>query len=239
MSIERCDLGRAHFEVEESIMRYHLLIAASSLALIMPGPASAGESKIDLTTWDQSLVHRGWRATEFFDTKVYGEGGEQIGAVEDFHVDMDGNVTRVIVESGGVFDIGDVHLAVPCDQVLMWPGEHGIVVPVRDENIPDFSLFREDPELAVAVFPATDLVGDLVYLADGDQYGVVEDLIVDWDGRLQAVVVSPDVGFTDRNRKAYPWYGAGYDPVRDRYHLPYYRREIELLGPFDYDTVEN
>ena len=52
------------------------------------------------------------------------------------------------------------------------------------------------------------------------------------------MVVSPDIGFRDA-RKAYPWYGPGYDPEVNRYTLPYDLREIELLGPFDYGAMKD
>lgn len=52
------------------------------------------------------------------------------------------------------------------------------------------------------------------------------------------MVVSPDIGFRDA-RKAYPWYGPGYDAEVNRYTLPYDLREIELLGPFDYDAMKD
>lgn len=223
-------------------MRYRWMMAASAAALAawqVPALAGSADDKIDLTTWDPSLIHRGWRATEFFDTKVYGQGGDQVGTVENIYVTMDGRVSKVIVESGGLLDIGDVHLAVPWDDLKMWPGEDGILAPIDNDNVPEFSLFRDDPEPGVATWRATDLIGDLVYLADGDQYGMVEDLIIDGEGKLEAVVVSPDIGFADRERKAYPWYGPGYDPALHQYQLPYDLREIELLGPFDYDTVED
>ncbi len=223
-------------------MRNGRIAAFAILALSIPvsaWSAAAAADKVDLTTWDPSLLHRGWRASTFFGTKVYGKGGDQIGEVENFYVDMDGRVTKVIVESGGILDVGDVHLAVPWDQVKMWPGEDGLLVPVNNDNVPEFSLFRDDPHPGVAVWRVTDLIGDLVYLADGDQYGMVEDMIISLDGKVEAIVVSPDVSFPDRERKAYPWYGQGYDPMEDRYELPYDLRDIELLGPFDDETTGN
>jgi len=215
----------------------HILPCAIVLSLGAIPAVDAADDKIDLTTWDQSLVYRGWRATEVLGTKVYGKGGDVIGDVENFYVDMNGLLTKVIVESGGVFDVGDVHLAVPWNEVKKWPGEDGILVPIDNDNVPEFSLFREDPKPAVAVWRATSLIGDLVYLASGDQYGIVEDLIIG-DGQVEAIVVSPDVAFEDRDRRAYPWYGEGYDPIADKYELPYELREIGLLGPFDYEAME-
>jgi sporulation protein YlmC with PRC-barrel domain len=223
-------------------MRNDLIIACSAVALLTcphPWQDAIANDKIDLTTWDQSLAQRGRRATELFDTKVYGEGGEEIGEVENFYIDRDGQVTRIIIESGGVFDIGDVHLAVPWNEVKMWPDEDGILVPINDDNVPDFSLFREDPAPGVAAWRATDLIHDLAYLAGGDQYGMVEDLIISPEGMVEAVVVGPDGGFPSGDRRAYPWYGPGYDPALNRYELPYDQREIEVLGPFDYQAMQN
>lgn len=221
-------------------MRNDLIIVSSLVALslvLISSAAASTDDKIDLTTWDQSLLHDGWRATEFLDAEVYGKGGEQIGEVENFYVDIDGRLTQVIVESGGLLDVGDVHLAVPWDEVRKWPGEDGILVPIDDDNVPDFSLFRPDPRPGVAVWKVTDLIHDLVYLADGDQYGIVEDLIVAPEGRVAAIIVSPDISEAGGKRTAYPWNGDGFAAEVGRYDLPYDRREIELLGPFDYHTV--
>lgn len=122
---------------------------------------------------------------------------------------------------------------------MLGAADDAIAVPIDADNITDFGLFRESPEPGVAEWRATDLLYDLVYLASGDQYGIVEDLILSRERRIEAVVVGPDIGFRERMRKAYPWYGPGYDVEVNRYTLPYDLRETELLGPFDYQAMND
>ena len=221
-------------------MRKRLAFALTVAALMIRADApDAAEEKIDLATWDQSRAYAGMRATEFLGSEVHGKAGTKIGEVDSLYIDRDGQVTRIVVESEGAFDAGRVYLAVPWDDVVLGAADDAIAVPIDADNVPDFSLFRDGPEPGVAQWRATDLLHDLVYLASGDRYGIVEDLILSRDGRVEAVVVSPDIGFRERTRKAYPWYGPGYDPQLDRYTLPYDLREIELLGPFDYNAMKD
>ena len=223
-------------------MRQRLAVAlagATLLALATSAAPDAADEKIDLATWDQSGAYRGIRATEFLGSEVRGKTGTPIGEVDSLYVDRDGQVTKIVVESESVFDAGHVHLAVPWDDVVLGAADHAVAVPVDADNLTDFSLFREDPAPGVAAWRATDLLYDLVYLASGDQYGIMEDLIFSREGRIEAVVVSPDIAFRERARKAYPWYGPGYDAEVNRYTLPYDLREIELLGPFDYNAMKD
>jgi hypothetical protein len=51
--------------------------------------------------------------------------------------------------------------------------------------------------------------------------------------------VSPDVAYGVGGPYAYPYYGYdyGWEPGSNYYHLPYSRREISQLGPFDYTRL--
>lgn len=202
------------------------------------GAAAQDQDRIDLATWDQAVAYRGWRAQEFLDAVVYGKNAERLGEVLNFYIDREGQVTKVIIESGGIFDIGDVHLSVPWGDVTTWLSEtDGIVVPIDNDNIADFSLFREDPSPGVAEWRATDLIDDHVYLADDRGFGIVDDFIFDLDGQIQAIIVQPDLGQQKRDPVAYPWFGLKHDPLAERVDLMVEQREIEVLGPFDYDAL--
>ena len=215
------------------------LAAASTAVLVVAATPQAADQKIDLATWDQSGAYGGMRATEFLGSEVRGKAGTKIGEVDSLHIDREGQVTGIVVESESAFDAGHVHFAVPWDDVVLGAADDAVAVPIDADNVAHFSLFRDDPKPRVAQWRATDLLHDLVYLASGDQYGIVEDLILNREGRIEAVVVSPDIGFRERARKAYPWYGPGYDAEVNRYTLPYDLREIELLGPFDYNAMKD
>lgn len=205
------------------------------------GQQTQGQDKIDLVGWaERDLYDGGWTAEQLFGQTVYGENTEEAGEVENLVVGADGTVEGVIVESGGFLDIGDTHYRVPWDQVKLTSDLEGITVPVTADNIEQYSVFDEEEVAAdQRAFRATELIGDYVSLADHRAYGVVQDLVFDQQGAVQAVVVYPDVGYGARGPYAYPWYGydAGWEPGVETYDLPYTRSEIEELGPFDYSEL--
>src|SRR3546814_10381042 len=60
--------------------------------------------------------------------------GEDIGEVENLVVGSDTKIRKLIFSTGGIWDIGDKHLAVAWNQVTVSPdGEH-VTVPVTEET---------------------------------------------------------------------------------------------------------
>lgn len=220
-----------------------LVTTAITLALAAPGLASAAEQedKVDIVGWAQAdLYTEGWTAEQLFDQEVYGDDGEEAGEVENLIVGSDGKLKAIIVESGGILDIGDTHYRVPWDEVQLTPDLEGITVPVTADNIDQYSVFAEDDEDATErPFRATELIDDYVSLSDYPTYGMVQDLVFQ-NGELTAVVVYPDVGYGVYGPYAYPWYGyrSGWEPGAPAYDLPYDRSEISELGPFDYSRLQ-
>lgn len=155
------------------------------------------QDKIAIVSWAQrDLYDSGWTAEQLFDQTVYGETGEEAGDVENLIVGTDGKIQSVIVESGGLLNIGDTHCRVPWNKVKLTPDLEGITVPVTGENVEQYSAFDEDvDETDQRAFRATELIGDYVSLADYRAYGTVQDLVFDQQGEIQAVVVYPDVGY--------------------------------------------
>lgn len=213
---------------------------ALALALSLPAYTQTQQERIDLTTWDQASLYQGWLAENLLDMEVYGQNGEDIGDVENLIVNNDGHIEHVIIEVGGFLDIGDRHLRIPWNQVTLRPDGEGINVPLTEEGVDEFSLFDDD-DAAERTGPrswrVTELMNDYVRLQGGDNYGIVDDLIFDRNGQLQAVVVQPDVTFGAAGPYAYPYYRSGYDPGLDSYQLPYNRSEISKLEPFDYSSL--
>ena len=237
-----------------------LITTAIALALSV-GPVSAAEQeqkqaadqqeaaqteqqngKIDLITWWQAEEYKdGWTAQQLFGTPVYGANGEEVGEVENLVVSADGKIEKIIVESGGFLDIGDVHLAVPWNEVEVAKGLERVSVPLTEENVDDFSLFDDDEvQTDEREWRATELMYDYVSLKDYPGYGMVHDLVFSKDGEVEAVLVNPDVGYGVGGPYAYPYYGyeRGFAPGDETYRLPYTREEIAELGPFDYSVLE-
>lgn len=214
----------------------------AALLLAAGSPAIAAADKIDLTTWDQAELYQGWSAKELFNKPVRSENGEEIGDVENIIVNADSQIEKIIIEAGGFLDIGDTHLAAKWDQVRFTPGGEALVVPFDPDSVPAFSLFDNNENIPSGprAWRATELLDDYVKLKDAPAYALVDDLIFDREGRLQAIVVIPDVAYGVHGRFAYPYYGYrhGYDPGSDTYELPYTRSEINNLKPFDHSALK-
>ncbi|HET9868578.1 MAG TPA: PRC-barrel domain-containing protein, partial [Nitrospira sp.] len=188
-------------------------------------PAQAGQSssataqnRIDLTTWAHAPLYDGWRATRLIDAEVISSEGEEMGEIHNIIFGPEGTAKAVIIEAGGFLDIGDTHIRLPWDQIEITRGEGdgqtydyeaSVRVPISEEDLEDFSLFDgEEVVTAPREWRATELIDDRVLLAGGVNYGYVRDLVIGQDGKLNAVVVNPDVAWGGPFRPyAYPWYG--------------------------------
>ena len=219
----------------------HGITTAIALAVAATPLAAAGAAgdRIDITTWNQADLYDGWTAQQLFDSDVRGIENDEIGEIENLVINADGKITKVIVEAGGFLDIGDTHFAVPWDQVEFGPGLDWIEIPVDEDNVDEFSLFEGDEEVITGprAWRASELINDYVALEDRRGYGIVQDLVFNPDGEVQAVVVYPDVGYGIGHPFAYPYYGydRGFDPGAETYDLPYTMSEVNELGPFDYN----
>jgi len=247
-------------------MRRHDALITTAIALALSvsalGPTAAAEQeekasgeqqqtaergqdddKIDLVTWQRIQEYDdAWTADQLFGTPVHGADNKDIGEVENIVVGADGKIEKIIVEAGGFVDIGDVHLAVPWNQVEVGKGLEMVKTRLKEENVENFSLFDGDEEVQTGprAWRATELLYDYVSLEDYRGYGIVHDLVFAKNGEVEAVLVSPDVGYGAGGPYAYPYYGyeRGFEPGADTYRLPHTRDEIAKLGPFDYGKLE-
>lgn len=135
-----------------------------------------------------------------------------------------------------------------------------MTIPVSEENVEDYSVFKTDyleveeataqtqvveDELATGsgAFRASELIGDFARIRgeDGDtatNYGYVNDLLIRGD-KLAAVVVSPRAGYGVPGPYAYPYYGRGRAPGTPYYDMPYGEEEAVQVEPLDYDRLGN
>jgi sporulation protein YlmC with PRC-barrel domain len=228
------------------MQRKHALITTAITLTLSAMPfavARAATDKIDIVSWNQADLYAGLTAEQLFDTEVRGADGEDIGEIENLVVSADGKIDKVIVEAGGFLDIGDTHLAVPWEQVELGPNLEWVKLPVDEDNIENFSLFEgEEVKTGPRAWKASELINDYVALQDVPSYGMVQDIVFNQDGNVEAVVVYPDVAYGVGRPYAYPYYGYGYDrdfdPGAETYRLPYRMSEIQELGPFDYSAFE-
>lgn len=198
---------------------------------------------IALPAWRSNYneLYAGMSVEELLGADVHGTTGEDIGEVENLVIGKDGEVLSVIAEVGGFLELGDKHISIPWDRVTVGVDGDDLSIPLTQDTLEEFSLFADprvtaqearttiqevegDDAGVVTTGPrawrATELIGDHARLRDKDgfvNYGYVHDLIIR-DGKVAAVVVSPDVTWGP-GLYAYPYYGywSGWHPA-----FPYY-----------------
>lgn len=118
----------------------------------------------------------------------------------------------------------------------------------------------DDAELGPRAYRVSEIIGDYVRIRDDAQatdaamaddammdrpgypgrvgyrdYGYVNDVIIA-DGRVQAVVVNPDLAY-GRGYYAYPYYSPYYYGYGPYYDLPYGEEEVGAVEPFEYERL--
>jgi sporulation protein YlmC with PRC-barrel domain len=179
------------------------------------------------------LYRGGLSAREVIDTPVRGENGERIGEVKDIVVDEHGRISRLIVEVGGFFELGDQHIGVPWRDLKIGENLRFIQVPLREVESGTYSLAGvlpqgEDVPIALTSWRVNELIGDYATLKGAPRAGLVSDVIFDSRGQAQAVLVDR---LGSRGLFAYPFTG---------YYPGAYAQLTETavaLEPFDYGEL--
>ena len=221
--------------------------AGSAMAATDP-PAKTVEIKtIDLHKWKLDPA-TGWSVNKLIGKKVKGSKGENVGEVDNVVFGPDGQVCELIVSTGGFLGFGEKNLAVKWADVTVSLNYEFVTTPITAESVKRYGLFDGVPKSSGPLAPrnwrSSELIGDYVYLKGNVHYAYVRDLIVSQGGELQAVIVSPDVGFNHGDGMyaggyyAYPFYGYGYghgwNPGNAHYNLPYDKTDIKELLPYAY-----
>lgn len=192
--------------------------------------------KVDLA----GVYREGISAREVIDTPVRAASGERIGDVKDIIVDRNGHISKLVVEVGGFFELGDQHIGVPWKDITFGEDMRFVQVPLREVENGTYSLFGkvpqgEDVPAALTSWRVNELIGDYASLADVPRYGIVTDVIFDNRGRAQAVVVDRAGYWGGFGLYAYPY--AGFAPASHAHALPYVRETVVALEPFDYGEL--
>jgi sporulation protein YlmC with PRC-barrel domain len=200
---------------------------------------------IDLHKWKLDPA-TGWSVKKLVGKKVKGPKGENVGEVDNIIFGPEGKVNELIVSTGGFLGVGEKNLAVKWSDVTISPDYEFVTTPITAESVKKYGLFDGIPNssgpLMARDWRSSELIGDYVYLKGNVHYAYVRDLIVSQTGELQAVIVSPDVGFSHGDGLhpggyyAYPFfgYGHGWHPSSLHYNLPYDKADIKELLPYAY-----
>ncbi len=221
-------------------------VSGAAMAATDP-PAKTVEIKaIDLHSWKVDPA-TGWSVKKMIGKRVKGPKGEDVGEVDNVVFGPDGKVRELIVSTGGILGFGEKNLAVKWADVMVDPGYQFVTTPITAESVKKYGLFDGFPKSSGPLAPrdwrSSELIGDYVNLKGNFHYAYVRDLIVSKAGELQAVIVSPDVGYGysgggvyGGGYYAYPFYGYqhGWHPGNPSYDLPYTQADITDLLPYAY-----
>ncbi len=217
--------------------------AIAAAAMMMPlAPAYAQNVDMDepidiVNDWNyDDLYDRGFSAEEFIGAEVY-DDGEEVGEVEDLVLVSGEGITGMIIETGGFLDIGDSHILYPFDEAQDFSLDE-VEVSIDVNAIEDYSVFPavEDESLEGQQTRVSHLIGDYAYLEGGMPYGLVDDIIIDQDGQVLAVIVQPDVSTGYGGYYAWPYYGV--ESGVDYYEVPHTMDEVTDLDTFDYEALD-
>lgn len=197
--------------------------------------------------YDELYQTGDFRSSRLMGATALGENGEEIGEIENVIINEQNQIAALIAEVGGTWDIGDTHVAVPWQEADMT--DEGVEIPVREDNLEQYDLFGdnspiaqedieqparvvEDAETGPRTWRLTSLLGDYASLEDSSRYGYVDEVIFSQDGKIQAVVIE-----SGGAPYAYPFPGwdQGWQPGYDYYRLPFERRDVDELKPFNFN----
>lgn len=223
-----------------------LTLASAARKVLTHGVLRSDRTPIvSLESWNaEPLEASAWRAKALIDEDVYGRSGDEVGEVEDILMKDDGSISAIVVEGGGVLDIGDRHVRVAWEDVSLRGGdEDGVSVPLEESNMTDFSFFDSSDGVQAErdEFRVSHVLGTGVRDKRGVPYGYVDDILFS-EGEAKATLIRPDVAYgMDRGEWPYatPYVGArhGYGVGYDFYLMPYDKTELDRLEAFDAESV--
>lgn len=184
---------------------------------------------------DRAALRQGLSVERLLGTDVRGTNGNSIGEIDNILVNAKGEITAIVIDSGGILNIGETHHRVPWQQVTIGSEMDHVKVPMAEDNMDQFNLFSEGVRTGPREWRVTELIDDYASLKDGAQYGVVQDVIANRDGKIQAVVVSSRSSFGG-GQHAFPFRADGFTPGGDSYQLEYGRDQVSGLPMFRYDA---
>ncbi|MAM00043.1 MAG: hypothetical protein CL583_16505 [Alteromonadaceae bacterium] len=240
-------------------MTFRPCVTALALAIAATSAGVQAKEKNDdiikISEWNYEALYDkgGIQADELMDTEVFGSDGEEIGSVENVIIGNDNKIVAIIAQVGGVWDIGDTHVAVPWKEVKMT--DDGVRIPVTEDNADDYGIFKneyvtksleqttkveDDVDTGYRSWKLTNLLDDYATLTGGTGYGYVDNVIFSKDGKIEAVIVESASTY-GAGTYAYPFYGYdyGWNPGYDAYELPYEENEVADLDIFDYNEFDD
>ena len=239
-------------------IRSTLAIAIAALGIssvVQAQQYDDSDNVIAINEWDYNDLYNqgGFDADWLMDRDVSTQEEADIGSVENVLINDKNQIEAIIIQIGGIWDIADTHVAVPWDQIDVIDGN--LQVPLRADNYDDYNLFAgeneyisksalqqvtqvdDEVDAGNSIWKLSDLIDDYATMGEGTGYGVVENVLFNDDGEMQAVIVSGSSNDFADGTYAYPFYGYnhGWNPNRDSYNLPYTADDVSDMDNFDVD----
>jgi sporulation protein YlmC with PRC-barrel domain len=231
-----------------------IAIAALSVSSVVQAQQYGdGDDVVAISEWNYDDLYNqgGFDAEWILDRDVSTKNEKDIGSVENVLINDKNQIEALIVQIGGVWDIGDTHVAVPWNEVDV--SNDNIQVSLNADNYDDYDLFaggnsyisksaleqtkQVDDEVNTGskIWKLSDLLDDYATMGSGVGYGYIENVLFNDNGQIQAVIVSgSSVDYAD-GTYAYPFHGYsyGWTPAYDSYNLPYTSDDISGMSNFD------
>ncbi|MEE2952334.1 MAG: PRC-barrel domain-containing protein [Pseudomonadota bacterium] len=191
----------------------------------------------------QRLEANGFTAEALLEQDVSGQDGQPIGEVINFEISDDNLIQRVLINSDGFLGIDETVIAVPYDAIDLTEDEDGIRAKIEEDDTDAYSIFSPNDKSTASAgsYRVSSLIGDDVLLKGGDEFGYLSDLAFDRNGRLQAVIVQPDITIDAEGYYAFPFErsnvsGTSFDPSASSYSVSLDREAVLKNQAFDYNA---
>lgn len=231
--------------IENFVLAFSVLFASQAVGQPSDSAATPPENKTSSQSDLGLMSSPGFTAETLLQQDVSGQDDEPIGEVINFEIGDDNAIQRVLINSDGFLGIDETVIAVPYEAIDLTVDEDGIRANIEEDDTDAYSIFgpQEGDSTPAPGFRVSSLLGDNVLLKGGDEFGYLADLAFDFEGRLQAVIVRPDISFDAEGYYAFAFEradvgGKAFDPSAASYTLSLDRDAVLEEEAFDYEAYQ-
>jgi sporulation protein YlmC with PRC-barrel domain len=123
-------------------------IEVTAVATPQPGQGSTDVDAVVVFIGIEGAAGNSMRASTLLESEFESPDGEVAGEIQDLVIDMQtGQVLYVLIEYGGVLDVGDTDMPVPLS-AFSWGGDEEFILNIESERLENFPGVSNDwPEL--------------------------------------------------------------------------------------------
>lgn len=99
------------------------MLAAAAFAQAPSSSTTTAPAATTTAPAADTMSHQGqWRASKMVGLKIYNDGNESLGSVNDLLLDKDGKIAAAVIGVGGFLGMGEHYVAVPFEKIK-WVNE--------------------------------------------------------------------------------------------------------------------